>query len=167
MEKNDAVCDAGPIIHLDQLGCLDVMEGFDSLRVTEIVWNEARKFRPALGLGLMVAGTQIVSTSKVEHAPADLSRIFNLHRGEVGALALAHSCGCKLLLTDDLAARRAARSLGLCIHGTVGLLVRAFRRGSRTLRQVRTLLNELPVRTSLHIDREILRGMLAALPAAE
>lgn len=56
----------------------------------------------------------------------------SLHRGEQEALALATKHEDALLLTDDTAARLAAGVLGLGVHGTIGVLIRAIRRAQRT-----------------------------------
>jgi hypothetical protein len=34
------IADAGPIIHLDELGCLDLLADFGSIIVPEAVWLE-------------------------------------------------------------------------------------------------------------------------------
>jgi predicted nucleic acid-binding protein len=45
MAKNEersplVVCDAGPLIHLDEVGCLDVLADFAEVLVPEAVWQE-------------------------------------------------------------------------------------------------------------------------------
>lgn len=45
-EPASAVCDAGPLIHLDQLGSLDLLEGFPDLIIPEQVWREVERHRP-------------------------------------------------------------------------------------------------------------------------
>jgi hypothetical protein len=40
------VCDAGPLIHLDELGVLDLLEDFDTVLVPDAVWNEVQRHRP-------------------------------------------------------------------------------------------------------------------------
>jgi hypothetical protein len=37
---------AGPLIHLDQLKCLDLLSDFLTLLVPDVVWNEILKYRP-------------------------------------------------------------------------------------------------------------------------
>lgn len=39
------VCDAGPLIHLDQLGCLDLLSDFSVVLVPDAVWSEVLKHR--------------------------------------------------------------------------------------------------------------------------
>ncbi len=41
------VCDAGPLIHLDQLGCLNLLADFSSILVPNEVWMEVTHHRPA------------------------------------------------------------------------------------------------------------------------
>ena len=41
------VCDAGPIIHLDELECLDLLGDFPEVIVPEAVWREVLKHRPS------------------------------------------------------------------------------------------------------------------------
>ncbi|WP_044413547.1 hypothetical protein [Thiomicrospira microaerophila] len=40
------VADAGPIIHLDELGALDVVSDFQQILVAEAVWQEVEHHRP-------------------------------------------------------------------------------------------------------------------------
>ena len=42
----DIVCDAGPLIHLDELGCLDLLADFQTVLVPEQVWQEVETHRP-------------------------------------------------------------------------------------------------------------------------
>jgi hypothetical protein len=41
------VCDAGPLIHLDELDCLDLVGDFPEMLVPEAVWHEVLRHRPA------------------------------------------------------------------------------------------------------------------------
>jgi len=43
----EVVCDAGPLIHLDELGCLDLLADFATLWVPEEVCQEVDAHRPA------------------------------------------------------------------------------------------------------------------------
>jgi len=40
------VFDAGPIIHLDELGCLDLLGEFPEILLAETVWDEINNYRP-------------------------------------------------------------------------------------------------------------------------
>jgi len=39
------IADAGPIIHLDEPGCLDFLANFDKVLVPEAVWLEVERHR--------------------------------------------------------------------------------------------------------------------------
>lgn len=97
---------------------------------------------------------------------ANVSRAFDLHTGERHALELLNTLQNALLLSDDAAARFAAKMLGFRVHGTIGLLIRAIRRGSRSATRVRETLAALPRRCTLHVKRELLEGVIASLPEA-
>ena len=85
----------------------------------------------------------------------------SLHRGEQEALALATKHENSLLLTDDTAARLAASVLGLGVHGTIGMLIRAIRRAQRTKEQVLELLGAIPTKSTLHLKRAFLETIIA------
>ena len=127
------VCDAGPVIHLDELGCLDLPNDF------------ARLFLPA------AVGREIA-----RHRPAALRR-----RGFSWRHATA------ILLTDDAAARLAARGLDIRVHGTIGILLRSLRRGKRSRNAVAVLLRELPRRSTLHVKADLLNEFIQAVEKSD
>jgi predicted nucleic acid-binding protein len=70
-----------------------------------------------------------------------------------------------MLLSDDTAARLAAKSLNINSHGTLGLLLRAVRQGSRTPAEVLLLLTSIPKQTTLHIRPSLLGDVVARAKA--
>ena len=92
-------------------------------------------------------------------------RSFALDLGEQAALTLMQTYPQAIFLTDDAAARLAAVTLGYQAHGSVGILIRAIRRGQRTREQILTLLRALPTRSTLHIRPGLLRDIIARLEA--
>jgi hypothetical protein len=40
------ICDAGPIIHLDELGCIELLGDHKRVLVPDVVWKEAELHRP-------------------------------------------------------------------------------------------------------------------------
>lgn len=40
------ICDAGPLIHLDELGCIVLLDDFDEVLVPAQVWQEVIHHRP-------------------------------------------------------------------------------------------------------------------------
>ena len=106
--------DAGSLIHLDELGRLNLLNDFKELLVPQTVLN-AR--------------------------------------------------GGQFLLSDDAAARTVARAVGFQTHGTIGLVLRACRRGKISKAEMLRLLRELPVRTTLHLRKELLDSILTTATA--
>lgn len=150
------VSDAGPVIHLDEIGCLDLLADFGAVLVPSEVWVEIAKHRPGLQPD-MIACLRIVSEDASPSPElVTLARSLSLDRGEFVAMALMQSHGADLFLCDDSAARLAAESLGFQVHGTLGILIRGVRRGLRSREQLLTLLAELPQRSSLHLSRRLL-----------
>ena len=148
------VCDAGPLIHLDELDCVGLLDGFGEILVPAAVWGKVEQHRPAalmaeIPLRQVAAGTVPPDVDVLAHA-------LNLHAGEREALCLARQHRAELLLTDDTAARLAAGSLGIHVHGTIGPLFRAIRKGRKSGAEVAALLRSLPSLSSLHIKRNLL-----------
>jgi predicted nucleic acid-binding protein len=40
------VCDSGPIIHLDELNCLHLLEDFQEILLPDTVYKEIKRYRP-------------------------------------------------------------------------------------------------------------------------
>jgi predicted nucleic acid-binding protein len=165
MAKTDlasqVICDAGPVIHLDELGCLDLLADFASVLVPDVVWREVAQHR----VEALVRTT--VSLTRMEVAPPDdagfqvLVQALSLDAGEQAALGLMHLYPKAILLTDDAAARLAADQLGMQVHGMIGVLLRSVRRGQRTPEEVLSLLQQLPQRSTLHIRSDLLLAVIA------
>jgi predicted nucleic acid-binding protein len=154
------ISDAGPLIHLDELGCVDLLADFPQVLVPNRVWDELTHHRPG-ALAHAAPRFQRITPPDILSPELDaLSRLLALHRGEQEALQIASAhAGC-LLLTDDTAARLAARSLGLAVHGTIGILIRSLRRKQKTKTEVLTILRTIPSRSTLHIRATLLEEVI-------
>jgi len=166
MEKTKPVviADAGPVIHLDELDCLDILSDFDSVIVPETVWQEVQRHRP-----LALSSSNKLFVRQVSRQPSPmvkaLTPLYTLHADEQEALHLCVEFGNCLLLFDDTAARLAAQNLNIAAHGTLGLLIRAIRRQCRSKSEVLTLLREIPVRSTLNIRPDLLAEVIANVEA--
>lgn len=89
-----------------------------------------------------------------------LVQSLSLDAGEQAALACPELEAGGILLTDDTAARLAAKALGYRVHGTLGILLRALRRGQRKRSQVLADLRSIPTVTTLHIRRDLLNEVI-------
>lgn len=157
----EVVCDAGPLIHLDEIGWLDLLNGFDAVLVPRQVWREAVRHR----VGLEERGHfehPVVDVVIAPSAPFQtLVRTFVLGVGEQAALSLALSRPGALVLTDDAAARLAAKALGLRAYGTLGVLLRAIRRRQRSRDEVLDVLRSLRSRSTLYVRADLLQEVVA------
>ncbi|WP_241674431.1 DNA-binding protein [Candidatus Methylobacter oryzae] len=153
------VADAGPLIHLDELAALDVLSDYEAILVPNAVRLEVRRHRP---LALQQADIKLIRQAPL---PASarinaLAALYTLHHGEREALTLCFNHNINLLITDDTAARLAAKNLNISAHGTLGLLIRAVRQRLRTPSEVLALLAAIPQQTSLHIRPSLLSDVI-------
>jgi predicted nucleic acid-binding protein len=164
MDKTKAtitvVCDAGPIIHLDELGCLDLLSNFQEIFLSDTVWKEISQHRPSAlkrtGLSLIRSRSVVPSNEPL----LTMCRMFSLDVGEIEALALMEQMPQAMFLTDDAAARLVAEQMAFNVHGTIGILVRSIRRGQMSPKEVLDLLTELPLKTTLFIRHSLLQEIL-------
>ena len=159
-EPRVVVSDAGPLIHLDELGCLGLLRDLGPIVLPQEVWAEATSHRPRLTL-FDLSGVSVVDVvSEPSMRLVSLADSLDLDAGELAAITLIEGVAARLFLCDDAAARLAAESLGFAVRGTIGVLIRSIRAGVQTRQQVLDLLRELPERSSLHISRQLLTKVI-------
>jgi predicted nucleic acid-binding protein len=154
------VCDAGPLIHLDELESLDLLEGFAGILIPHQVQAEVVRHRPQALVAPPFSWTLHeveISTSPRFEA---LMSAFSLGLGEQAAITLMQSFPRAILLCDDAAARVVSKALGYRSQGTIGLVLRALRRGQRSPMQTLALLRGMPERSTLHIRRSLLESVI-------
>jgi predicted nucleic acid-binding protein len=127
--KEPVVTDSTCLIGLERIGHLDILPAlFEPILIPLEVQREFGTLLPWLTV----------------ETPADQALVAALKLlvddGEAEAIALAHVRGWWIIL-DDRRARSVARSLGITIIGTVGMLIRAKRLGIIT--SLKALLSEL------------------------
>jgi predicted nucleic acid-binding protein len=154
------ICDAGPLIHLDEIGCLDLLADFQAVLIPEQVRDEVMRHRAA---ALNSQGLDIQSLSVTISAEPNFRavvRAFSLDLGEQAALSLIMRYPGAVLLTDDAAARLAAKTLGFRTHGSLGILLRSIRLGRRTKTEILSILRVIPERSSLHLRMSLLQEII-------
>ena len=97
------VCDAGPLIHLDELGCLDLLADFDRVLVPPAVWEEVEHHRPSALAANVAPLTMMQPTRPPSERVEALCRTLTLHRGEAEAIRLAMEVKLLFFFTDDAA----------------------------------------------------------------
>ena len=158
-----AVADAGPIIHLDELGAVDLLGDFGTVLVPREVWDEVVRHRPRLAPDGVPGGCLVDVPGIPSPKLRALIDSFRLDAGETAALTLIEARRAQLFLCDDAAARLAAESLGFPVHGTIGVLVRSIRRAMRSREQVLEILRGVPQASTLHISGRLLSTIIATV----
>ncbi|NMG83149.1 MAG: DUF3368 domain-containing protein [Methanosarcinales archaeon] len=120
------VCNSSPLIHLAKVGKLELLKGyFTEISIPEAVYREC-----------VIDGKDREDAKRIENAAwirvvdiknIDLKKAFNtvLDEGESEAIVLALQESADLILLDDYEARELARTYGLKVTGTIGLLIKA------------------------------------------
>ncbi|MFW5900725.1 MAG: nucleic acid-binding protein [Halodesulfurarchaeum sp.] len=146
-----AVSDAGPLIHLAEIGSLGLLAAFDRLLVPETVYEEVE----AGGVpdGLSDLSYELVETDERHSETEDLDA------GERAAIAVAKARRV-ILLTDDLAAREAATDVGVDVHGSIGIIALGYGRGLLDRDEAASRIRALQRETSLFLTEAVVeRGI--------
>jgi hypothetical protein len=160
-----AVVDSGPIIHLSEIGLFKALSLFDLL-IPEAVYGEVdRKDAPGKK-EISSYNKEKLSAGEKEFA-ALLVEKYEIGLGEAEAISIAKKRGIKLILVDDLDAREAARDLGLEPHGSVGILLRAFREKRLSRKETIDGLKSLVEDSTLFITRHLVEEAIKAVEKYE
>jgi predicted nucleic acid-binding protein len=151
---------AGPLIHLDELGALDLLGQFAWVYVPEAVWATLLWQRPQALRGARARLQRVAQTEEPDVTFLVLVQALSLGPGLPQAVQLARQHAPATLLTDDAAAWLTAETCALTARGTLGLLVRAARLGQRSPEAVLGLLEQLPARCSLRLRSDLLASIV-------
>jgi len=164
------LCNAGPLMALGKLNQLHLLSGlFDQVQIPRAVYDEVvtqglvRGAPEALTVSLFWQRQQWPIVDVPEALLSAYASPVVLDPGETELLALAQSLADPLVLLDDEVARTKARRLKLRLCGTLGILVRAYRRGLLSLAQVELLMREIAARPDIWTAARLCEQMLALL----
>lgn len=158
---NRAVTDSGPIIHMAEIGLFRALNCFD-LIVPEAVYSEVDK-KDAPGKAEISSLRMEKLSGKEKEFAAFIMSKYEIGLGEAETLSIAKNRGIKLVLVDDLDARETAKDIGLEPHGSVGILLRAYRDGKLSKNDTIDGLESLVDNSSLFIPRYLIRGAVNAV----
>ncbi len=96
--KQLIICDAGPIIHLDELECLTILN-FPEIVIPKTVHEEINNTR--LISFDKYPNLKIVPDPRVPNDILESSKIYELHQGEIMAISIALESKNAILLTDE------------------------------------------------------------------
>lgn len=162
--KLKAAADAGPLIHLTEIGCLRFLNNFDSLYVPDAVWIET------VGQG-RISKTDLSNRHNIQRHSLNKSEVerfvkknlSELHGGEQECLLVCLNIGISILLTDDMAVRTAAKRLHITPVGSLGIVVLEYKRGTITLQEAERYIADLYDVSSLFVSRSIAELAIAQL----
>src|SRR3954465_10868328 len=149
-----AVADTGPLIHLAEIDCLALLGIFSELHIPEGVWREADR-PPTIREELTFAKQHALQQEEVAKFTADHD-LGKLQSGERESLLLCSKLALPVLLTDDLAVRKAANVLGLTPVGSIGIIARAHRMGRISRDAAEHHLRDLYTVSSLFVTSTII-----------
>lgn len=155
-----AVCDAGPIIHLDELNCLGLLCDFQEILLSDTIWKEINRHCPSALKRSDLSLVHSPGKYRTNEPLQTMCRIFSLDAGESEALAIMEKNPEAMFFTDDASARLVAEQMGFKVHGTIGILVRSIRRGQMKPEQVLRVLTEIPLKSSLYIKSSLLEEVI-------
>ncbi|MEW6620579.1 MAG: DUF3368 domain-containing protein [bacterium] len=160
--KRLIVCDTGPILHLQEIGLLDILQKAGKIYIPRMVDIEINSLIPQWKNQkpewILIEALLPEETREAEF----LSLSGLLNPGEAFAIVLAKRLKPKWFLTDDTEARIFANALRLEVHGSLGILLWAAKMGHLDYLQAKEALERFP-NTSLWISKDILLSSQKAL----
>lgn len=157
-----AVSNTGPIIHLSEIGCFHCLRIVDSLFIPKAVESEIRRKNAPGKNELRSAGwitTKELDGTQKERANT-IARDFGIDLADAEAIVLAKTNDIKLLFTDDKSAREIAEYYGLEVHGSAGIIARAYRSKILSYEEVKDALEKLHQESSLYITDRVYKIVL-------
>ncbi len=152
------VSNSSPLIHLSKISRLNLLKDFFSeVIVPEAVYKECVVEGGDRDDARKIAKAKWIKVLKIRDEKLKRAFMMELDEGEAEAIVLALEESADLILLDDYEARRVARSFGLSVTGTVGILIRAKREG-----KVESLKDEIEklMKTGFWLNRELYERIL-------
>lgn len=159
-ESKTAICDAGPIIHLDELNALELLSDFNPIIIPKTVQIEIIRHRARALQHPEIVLDIIDIIHPLEERLLVLSKALSIDKGEIEALSLMQKDTEAIFLTDDASARLVGEELGYKVHGTIGIILRSVRKRMRTPEEVVELLEAIPQKTTLFLRATLLREVI-------
>jgi len=155
---NAVMADAGPLIHLNEIGCLSILRIFEAIHIPDAVWLETVGQHRVLQddiLTLEIAYQHSLPKIEIMQFIHDKG-LESLQDGECECLYLCEKMGISVLLTDDLAVREKAKQLNITPVGSLGIIVRAYKKGYISLSNAKLYITDLYYVSSLFVTRTIM-----------
>ena len=157
MANKSTVSDSGPIIHLSEISQIECFSTFQPVFVPKPVYEEIKTKNLA---GFEEIDKDFFQVKVITRADSELiknlSNRFKLSHTDSSVLVLAHRIKAKIVFTDDLELRDAAKLIGLTPVGTIGILIRAYRERHLSIKKFDEALDNLLSKSSLYITKKLI-----------
>lgn len=160
-EIKAAVTDAGPLIHLSEIGSITLLHAFDTIHVPHAVCLEIGKHNKNISKEIYITNHNL-SEAQISKFTNEMG-LEKLHSGEIECLYLCKQIDLPILLTDDLAVREAAKSLQITPIGSLGIVIKAYKNGQISLTEAEQNINNLYDISSLFVTRAIVELVIEQL----
>ncbi|MEK6983317.1 MAG: hypothetical protein AABX33_01990 [Nanoarchaeota archaeon] len=154
-----AVSNTGPLMHLNEINFIKALNVFRQVYIAEEVKNELARNKINVPRRIMLISLK----PQFKDIAEILVNKFSLDLGESQSIALALQEKVDYFLTDDLDARTVASVHNVEAHGTVGIILRAFREKIINKGVAIKKVNELYKVSSLFITKDLVNQIIKAI----
>jgi predicted nucleic acid-binding protein len=156
---NKSVSNTGPIIHLTEIDLIEVFNIFTEILIPEEVERELKNSKISIPKKIKILKLLPEFKDRVKI----LAEQDNLDLGESFAIVLSMQEKADYFLTDDLDARNIAVKYNLEVHGTIGVILRAFREKIIDKKTAIEKVNELYTKSSLFITKDLVDTVVKSI----
>lgn len=162
------VSNSGPVMALGKLGLLDLFQHlFRQVVLPGMVYDEVvnqqlkiertdiMQVRLAIHRGYLLVKNVYRKNPEIESLPLD--------PGEKEVLQFTCENEVELVLMDDMLARKYAKSYGLSVTGTIGVIVRAYRNKLLSLDELKIIFDSIISRNDIWIAEGLCRRIVMEL----
>ena len=155
------VSDTGPLMHLAEIDLIKAFDAFQEVYAVQEVIIELKRNKVKDDVFRKIKPVNL--EPKFKDVAEILVNKFSLDLGESQSIALALQEKVAYFLTDDLDARTVANVHGIEAHGTVGIILRAFRENIISKKIAIKKVNELYAMSSLFITKELVEQVIKSI----
>ena len=153
------VADTTPLISLMKIGRLNLLEQlFGQVVVPEAVYSELTTNTTFAKESRQIKECKFINRVSVEDTKTVnvLRKATGLDWGESEAIVYADTNSANILLIDEAKGRRVAKSMGLAIMGTLGMLIESFYKGILTRDEIENDVAQLRI-NHRHISEKLIQ----------
>jgi len=148
------ISDTSILSNFIQIGCLPLLEAlFSTIIIPQAVYDELVVLKKLPIQHIIQSNQHWINVKSVK-----VTSNWNLDKGETEAITLALNLKAQYLLIDELQGRSVAKTLGLNITGTLGILLKAKQKGH--IKLVKPLIEQLKNQVGFWINDQLYQLVL-------